>query len=188
MKKTMFFLLLLLPLITCRKDHIFDEHGFYGEGTALMNGVPWSGKTGVFFKTGVWADFCYPDTCVAIHLFHRNQNGELRGKLTLNHVPLRTGKQTLNYTWPLSKDVLCQLSYSIFTSDGDVIIGDYSVFEQNDDNYLDITELNLKTGAINGKFQATVVRDSFWTFPGHQPDTIRITDGTFWGRIYKDKE
>ena len=175
-------MLFLFSFTTCRKDHIFDEHGFYGAGSAKLNGMPWTGKTGVFF-TDV---FCQPDSCIAINLYHRNESGALRGKLTLDHVPLRVGRQTLNYAWPLSTDVPCKLSYSLFTSDGDVIIGDYSVFEQNDDNYLDITELNLKTGAINGKFQAIVVRDSFWTFPGHQPDTIRIVEGTFWGRIFKE--
>jgi hypothetical protein len=181
MKKPLFFLLLLLSLTTCRKDSVFDEHGFYGEGSAKLNGVPWTGKTGVFF-TDV---FCQPDSCIAINLYNRNESGALRGKITFNHVPLRTGRQTLNYVWPLSKDVLCTLSYSEFTSDGDVITGDYSVFEQNDDNYLDISELNLKTGNISGKFQATVVRDSFWTFAGHHPDTIWIMEGAFKGRIFK---
>jgi len=180
MKKSLFFLSFLLSLVTCQKD-VFDEHGFYGEGRAKLNGLDWTGKTGVFF-TDV---FCQPDSCIAINLYHRNEGGALRGKLTLNHVPLRTGRQTLNYTWPLSTDVPCQLSYSLFTSDGDVIIGDYSVIEQTDDNYLDITVLNLVAGDISGKFQATVVRDSFWTFAGHQPDTIRITEGTFWGKIFR---
>lgn len=186
MKNQLIFLLLLLSLTTCRKDSIFDEDGFYGEGSAKLNGMPWSGKTGVFFKTGVWADFCYPDTCIAIHLFHRNQNGELRGKITLDHVPLHIGKQTLNYAWPVSEDVLCALSYSEWASDGDVVTGDYSVFEQNEDNYLDITDLNLKTGDISGKFQATVVRHEFWTPAGQQPDTIRITEGTFKGKIFRE--
>ena len=186
MKNQLIFLLLLLSLTTCRKDSVFDEHGFYGKGSAKLNGVPWSGKTGVFFKTGVWADFCYSDTCIAIHFFHRNQYGELRGKITLDHVPLHTGRHTLNYAWPVSEDVLCALSYSEWVSDGDVVTGDYSVFEQNDDNYLDITDLNLKTGDISGKFQATVVRHEFWTPAGQQPDTIRITEGTFTGKIFRE--
>ncbi len=186
MKNQLIFLLLLFVFTTCRKDSVFDEHGFYGEGTALMNSAPWSGKTGVFFKTGVWADFCSPDTCIAIKIQHKNQNGELRGDLTLNHVPLRTGRQTLNYVWPTHGDVFCKLTYSEWVADGDVTTGGYFVFEQNDDNYLEITGINLKTGDISGMFQATVVRDSFWTFAGYQPDTIRITEGTFKGRIFKE--
>jgi len=186
MKKPLFFLLILFSLTTCRKDSVFDEHGFYGEGTALMSGVPWSGKTGVFFKTGVWADFCYPDTCIAIKILHSNQNGELRGDITLDHVPLRTGRQTLNYAWPTHEDVFCKLIYSEWVADGDVTTGGYYVFEQNDDNYLDIAELNLKTGDISGKFQATIVRDKFWTPAGQQPDTIWITEGTFKGKIFRE--
>jgi hypothetical protein len=186
MKNSLFFLLLLFSFTTCRKESVFDEHGFYGEGSAKLNGVSWTGKTGVFFKKGVWADFCYPDTCIAVKILHYNQNGELRGDITLNHVPLHTGKQTLNYAWPTSKDVLCAFSYSEWASDGDVITGGYDVFEQNDNNYLNITELNLKTGDISGKFQATVVRHEFWTPAGQQPDTVRITEGTFKGKIFRE--
>ena len=182
MKNPLFFLLLLLSLTTCRKDSIFDVYGFYGEGSAKLNDIPWTGKTGVFF-TDV---FCKPDSCIGIVLIHRNQYGELRGKITLDHVPLHAGRQTLNYAWPVSEDVLCALSYSEWASDGDVVTGDYSVFEQNDDNYLDITDLNLKTGDISGKFQATVVRHEFWTPAGQQPDTIRITEGTFIGKIFRE--
>ncbi|MCC6599823.1 MAG: hypothetical protein IT223_04020, partial [Crocinitomicaceae bacterium] len=181
MKNLFSLFLLFLSIAACRKDNVFNEHGLYGGGSAKLNGVAWTGKAGVFF-TDV---FCAPDSCIAISLFHYNESDALRGKITLNHVPLRTGRQTLNYTWPLSKDVLCALSYSVFTSDGDVITGDYSVFEQNDDNYLNITKLDLNTGLISGTFQATVVRDSFWTFPGYQPDTIRITEGTFSGKIFE---
>ena len=67
---------------------------------------------------------------------------------------------------------------------GDVAIAGYHVFEQNPDNYIEITELDLKTGDIKGNFQAAVVRDSFWTPAGTIPDTIRFTNGVFSGKIY----
>lgn len=182
MKKLLVLVLLVLALSTCRKEEGFDEYGFFGEGTAYLNGAAWSGKTGVFF-TDV---FCAPDSCIGIKLLYRNKNGYLRGDITLNHVPLQVGRQTLNYAWPVSQDVYCALSYSTWADDGDIVTGDYSVFEQNDSNYLEILELNLKTGDISGRFQAAVARHEFWTPAGQVPDTIRITEGVFRGRIFRE--
>ncbi len=180
MKKVLIFLLFGFALTTCRKS-IFDEGGFYGEGSARMNGKAWTGKAGIFM-TDV---FCKTDSCIAVKLLYLNAQGLLRGDITLDHIPLRTGRQTLNYIWPNHARTFCQLTYSEYIDDGDVTTGGYFVFEQNPDNYVEITGINYSTGGVSGKFQATVVRDSLWTFPGYKPDTIRIREGVFFGRIYE---
>ena len=182
MKKLISTLLLVLLLATCKKEPLFDEYGFYGESHAKLNGVAWTGKPGIFFTTVL----CQPDSCIGIKIFQFNQKGEIRSDITINHIPIRPGRQTLNYGRHVSQKVHCSFSYGEYTSDGDVITGNYSIFEQNDDNYLDITELDLKTGDISGKFQGTVVRHEFWTPAGQQPDTIRITEGTFRGKIFRE--
>lgn len=181
MKRLLYFLMLLAFVIGCTKDSIFDEYGYYGNGYAKLNGKDWTGKTGVFIKTF----FCTADDpCVAIKLLYYNEQGALRGDLTFNFIPLKTGKFSLNYVWPVWEDIQYKLGYYTLTSDGDVLTGSYHVFEQNDENYIEITDLNLETGYIKGSFQALVVRDSFWLPPGYLPDTIRITNGSFYGKIY----
>ncbi len=177
MKNTTLLLLFALLLATCKKDSLFDEYGYYGEARAKLNGVPWTGNPSIFFP----ALLCRPDSCIAIDILQFNKRGELRSDITIDDVPMRLGRQTLNPGW----DVLCSLSYSEFADDGCVLTGIYSVSGQSDDNYVDITQLDLKTGDISGKFQATVVREEFWTPRGYEPDTIRITEGTFRGRIKK---
>ncbi len=181
MKRLIYFLMLLGLVIGCTKDSIFDEYGFYGHGYAKLNGKDWNGKTGVFPKKF----FCGPtDSCVAIKMHYLNEHGALRGDLTFDFVPLTTGKFTLNYVWPTYEDIRYKIIYSKYISDGDVITGGYHVFEQNDENYIEITGLNLEKGDISGSFQAVVVRDSFWVPQGYLPDTIRITEGSFYGKIY----
>lgn len=180
MKRLMLLFWPALLLTGCQKESIFDEYGFYGEGTAWLNGNPWNGITGVFRAKR----FCEPDTCVAVKLLYINQSGALRGDITLDFIPLQTGKYALGYTSPTWEDVRYKLTYSTWASDGDVLTGIYDIFEQNDENYVEITELNRKTGDIKGRFQAVVVRDSLWTLSGATPDTIRITDGSFYGRIF----
>lgn len=174
-------LVLLLFVVACKKDSIFDEYGFYGEGSAMLNGKPWKGITGVFPKK----NFCSPgDTCLAISLLYYNDHGALRSIITFDVIPLNLGKHTINYVWPTWEEIEYRLIYSEYVFDGDVTTGGYHVYEQNDANYLNLTELNVQTGDVRGEFQAVVVRDSMWTPAGYAPDTIRITDGSFYGKIY----
>jgi hypothetical protein len=182
MKKSICCFLFALLLVTCRYDSIFDEYGFYGEGTAKMNGQTWGGKAGIFPST----DWCKTDTCIAIKILRSNSEGFLRNDLTFDHIPLKKGRKTFNYRWSVYKDALYKLTYSEWGSDGDVITGGYYVYEQNDENFLEITHLDLKTGDIRGIFQATVVRGSSWTPLGRQSDTIRIRDDSFYGKIFRE--
>ena len=99
-------------------------------------------------------------------------------------IPLKLGRHTFNYVWPFYEEIENRLTYSEWGADGDVITGVYHVFEQNDDNYVELTEVDLRNGDVRGNFQAVVVRDSILTPAGYQPDTIRITDGSFYGKIY----
>ena len=180
MKNLVRFFFVALLVIACKKDFVFDEYGYYGEGTAYLNGQPWSGLTGIFPTK----NYCEPDTCIGVKLLYYNQNGALRGDITIDDIPLVVGKHTLNYIWPTWEDIAYRLIYTKFTSDGDVVTGTYHVFEQSNDNFLNITEINVRTGDIKGGFQAVVVRDSLWTPLGQKPDTIKITDGSFYGKIY----
>ena len=136
MKKCLFFAMFLLLIVSCKKDRFFDEYGLYGEGTALLNGHPWRGQTFI----GTSENFCSPtDTCYTIQLAYFNQYDEARGRITFNLIPLKLGRHTFNYVWPFYEEIENRLTYSEWGADGDVITGSYHVFEQNDDNYVELT-------------------------------------------------
>jgi len=175
--KRVIILILILAVSSCEKDDIFDGIGFYGEGTAILNGVGWNGKTGVFPSK----NYCAPDTCIGILIQKYNDIGELRGKILIDYVSLKVGKFQLNPIEPWYLDTFYRISYHEFTADGDVITGDYSLKLSDPNYYLEILELNRHTGDIRGKFSAKVVRDT--AFIGSFPDTITIKDGNFYGKI-----
>ncbi|MBK8956816.1 MAG: hypothetical protein IPM34_14860 [Saprospiraceae bacterium] len=179
--KRLNFLILILAVSSCEKDDIFDDIGFYGEGTALLNGVEWKGKTGIFPLNDPRFVNCLPDTCISILIQKYNDIGELRSKVLLNKVPLRLGKFQFNPIEPSFLDTIYRITYSEFTSDGDVVTGIYSLKEADSSYFLEIIELNKQSGDIRGKFRAKVVRDT--AFIGTFPDTINIEDGNFYGKI-----
>jgi hypothetical protein len=168
---------LFLLIYSCAKDNIFDEIGFFGEGNAKLNGEIWKGKTGVFKSR----NYCTPDTCIGILLYKYNAFGELRGKILIDYVSLKIGKFQLNPIEPFYLDTFNRISYSEFTSDGDVVTGTYILKNPSPDYYIEIKELNKQNGDIRGSFRAKVVRDT--SFIGKFPDTINIEDGNFYGRI-----
>ncbi len=179
MKK--FIILLIFAYVACQKDDIFDDIGFYGEGTALLNGVEWKGKTGIFPLNDPRFVNCLPDTCISILIQKYNDIGELRSKVLFHKIPLKIGLYLFNPIEPSFLDTFYRISYSEFTSDGDVVTGRYSLKEADSSYFLEIIELNKQSGDIRGKFHAKVVRDT--AFIGTFPDTITIENGNFYGKI-----
>ncbi len=185
MKK--FIILLIFAFTACEKDDIFDDIGFYGEGTALLNGVEWKGKTGVFALLDSKLKNCLPDTCIGVLIQHYNNANELRSKILIDFVPLKLGKFQLNLKpnkfdqFGFQLDTTFQFSYHEYTSDGDVVTGYYKLINSDPDYYLNVQELNRHTGDIRGIFRARVVRDT--SFIGTFPDTITIENGSFYGKI-----
>lgn len=179
MKK--YFLFMIATIVfscdECEMESIFDDIGFYGIGTALINGSSWKGKTGVF-KSKV---YCEPDTCISLLILHYNSNMELRSKILVDQIPLTTGIFAFNKIEPPYADTTYRLTYSEYAEDGDVITGYYKLAYADPEFYIDIKELNKVTGDIRGNFKAKVVRDT--AFIGPLPDTINIENGEFFGKI-----
>ena len=177
MKKYILCLFVLLVFACQKEAPIFDKLGFYGEGSATLNGTAWKGKTGVFKSRS----YCAPDTCISIFILHYNEANELRGKVLVDQVPLKKGKFQLNPIEPSFLDTLYRFTYSEFAYDGDVVTGRYKLAYPDSSYYINIQELNKQTGDISGKFRAKVVRDT--SFIGSVPDTIDIENGSFYGKI-----
>ena len=175
--KRVYKLLTILTILSCEKNSIFDDDGFYGEGKAKLDEVEWKGSTGIFKAK----KYCFPDTCVAILVEGYNKTRSVRSKIIINQVFLKTGKFYFNPIYPTFKDTLYRFSYHEFS--GDAVVGVYNIIEADSNNYVEIKELNLKTGDVRGIFQARVISDSSWPSNGSIPDTIDITNGSFYGKI-----
>ena len=173
----LFFSLLIL---SCQKEDIFDQYGSYGEGTAQLNGISYKGKVTTIFDV----NRCKPDTCLGINILRRNQSGEARAYISINRVLLKIGKFLIPYVIPgVLNHENYELAYAEFTDDGDVPTGYYLTCQADTANWVNIKKLDIKTGDFEGTFQATVVRTESYTPIGAIPDTIRITEGNFFGKI-----
>lgn len=170
-------LLLIISTLSCEKNSIFDEFGYYGEGKVILNDIEWKGKIGVFKAK----KYCFPDTCVAIIIEGYNESRAVLSKIVIDQVFLKTGRFLLNPIYPSYNDTLYKLSYVEFI--GDMAFSAYSIIQADSNNYIEIKELNMKTGDIKGSFQARVISNTSWPGNGSIPDTIDIKDGSFYGRI-----
>ena len=170
-------LLNIMSILSCEKNSIFDNDGFYGEGKARLDEVEWKGSTGIFKAK----KYCFPDTCVAILVEGYNKARSVRSKILIDQVFLKTGKFYFNPIYPTYLDTLYNFSYQEFK--GDAVLENYSIIEADSNNYVEIKELNMKTGDVRGSFQARVISNSGWPSNGSIPDTIDITNGSFYGKI-----
>ncbi len=175
--KRLYILLTIISILSCEKNSIFDDHGFYREGKARLDDVEWKGNTGIFKAK----KYCFPDTCVGIVIEGYNEARSVHSNIIIDQVFLKTGKFYFNPINPTYKDTLYKFSYHEFS--GDVVVGIYNIIEADWNNYVEIKELNLKTGDVRGIFQARVISDSSWPSNGSIPDTIDITNGSFYGKI-----
>ena len=179
-KSPIFSLLLFFCIFSCQKEDIFDQYGSYGEGTAQLNGISYKGKVTTIFDV----TRCKPDTCLGINLLRRNQSGEARAYISIDRIPLKIGKFLIPYTLVgVDNHKNYEMSYAEFSDDGDVPTGNYKTYQADTTNWVYIKKLDVKTGDIEGTFQATVVRTESYTPIGAIPDTIRIIDGKFFGKI-----
>ncbi len=173
-------LLFFVCIFSCGKENVFDKYGTYGEGSALLNGISYTGTVGTLVSFNI----CKPDTCIGINILHQNKYGEARETITFSIVPLKVGKFLIPYSIPGELDYSnYRFSYSRFAEDGDVIAGFYKTYQPDTANWVNFKKLDLKTGDFEATFQATVVSAENFTPLGAIPDTIRITNGKFFGKI-----
>lgn len=172
--KSFLFIFFLLT-ISCSKT--FDENGFYGEGSANLNKLMFSGSTRIAYND----EFCLPDTCISIQIKGDNIKGG--GTIVMNFIPQKLGKFALDPEFIEPEDHLYQFSY--YQGADDVLSGSYHIYEIDTSNWIIINKINFKTGDVKGRFQATVIKDKFWLPPNYIPDTLRFTNGEFYGRIFK---
>jgi len=185
MNKFIFIAIVIILLCQCTKESLFDEYGGYGKAQATTNGKSWNATPRILLDSRY-----LPDSFITIQL----NNGDIHAKkseIYFSKVPLKTGHYLFNpYNFnpnSFKYDTICGISAADLSGGGGeyTIIGYYLLQTPSDSsNYLDIKELNLKTGDIKGSFRARLTMDSAWTWPGIPPDTLLIENGSFYGKIY----
>ncbi len=182
-------ILILLTLIKKKKkESIFDEHGFYGDGIALLNGIEWKGKTGIFSRIDPDFRNCLPDTCIGISIIKRSEEGFLRNEISISSLLLAKGRTLFDTGYVNSKyDTITRISYGEYTGDGELVSSSYSLVKPDSNNYIEIIELNRQTWDIKGIFRARVVKSPILVPTGGIPDTIDIEEGSFYGRVKWNK-
>ncbi len=172
-------LLVVIFSISYSCNKAFDEYGYYGVGSALFNNQMFDGKTRILYENG----FCKPDSCISIKVDNEDGEGLMQGRIILSFVPLKTGKFELEPDSSVLSDHLYQVTYVVGVDD--LFFGTYHIYQKDTSNWIIINKFNLQTGDVNGSFQATVVRSPNWLSVGQKPDTIRFSNGKFYGKIYK---
>ena len=170
-------ILLALILYSCSKT--FDDYGYYGEGSAMLNNLIFEGKTKTVYNVG----FCYPDSCLAIIINNNYGIGLKQGDILINFLPRKIGKFELRPEVSEVSDHLYQFSYWVMN--GDEFIGSYHIYDKDTSNWVIINKLNFKTGEVSGSFQAKVERDPYWQSLGYPLDTIIFKNGKFYGKVNK---
>jgi hypothetical protein len=181
MRLSLIMLCFSFALIACRYDSEFDEWGFNGRGNYFRDGKMREGKLVV----SLVKSFCPPDTdsCLALIIRDYHAPDVPKSDITIGSFSPKLGRVELSYFPDISGRGPNMFYLSEFTTEGDVGAGLYSLSSQSLENFLEITELNMESGFISGRFAATVAMDSSLLSLGYDPDTIRITDGAFSGKI-----
>lgn len=183
---TLFFALIFF-FFSCKKEEVHPfVFGEWGEASAqrtgnLVSSAPqWNAETKTF---PLETNFC--DNCFSITFNLLDRNGFLSEKVSFRSVPVSEGKYNSTIEI-LQEESTAQTSFSTWEGD-DVVTGRYIIFEENENNFIEITSIEEKRSEIRikGRFQGTYIRREAWLVNNIPPDTIYIKSGEFEGRLPK---
>lgn len=162
--------------IGCKKDPNKDL--YYGTAYATFNGKAWSaGKVRCASNIP-----CYKGK-LGFDFSVYNRQGFRRETMVFEKIPIAKGNYSinqLNYNDPLCKDTVAIASYSTLQDDGDVALDFYNVIPSLN-NYFAIDDYNERTKELRGSFSVTF--KIFSRQDPNSPDTIRVTNGSFYTKI-----
>lgn len=177
--KNMFFKLLLfgfLAVSACKKDKddnvvIFTPgEQVFGWAKGVKEGKAWE-------ASGYWRYHTDDSTHVGIDFKTYSEFGELREDIGLNEIPLSLGTYTIKGSIYDLGDNFVGGSYGLLIDDGDVAGGIFFV-DENEDNFITITEIDMLTNIIKGFFQLHFIDES-------KNFKLEIKDGEFELRLYQ---
>jgi len=144
-----------------------------GRASAELNGKPWvSNQSNCAINTA-----CYKGR-LGINLYKHRPDGTKESSFGFHKIPYQVGVYSVvpavyaNFC----TDTFVNSSFNTLTPDGDVSKDSYGSVNVST-NYVQITDINRKTGEVRGKFNVTYV--IFIRQDRTSPDTIRVTNGQF---------
>lgn len=188
MKKHIFSIIILICVISCKKEELLIPlPNFHpgpmdtGEVQALRNGEPWQATAYARYHT---IDHNIKDSSyVGISFVTFSNEGFNRENFTVDEVFLKIGKRIIRGQlgkWGESYDGYIGAVYSIAEDDGDLLNPPYFP-EESSEGSLELTRVDLVNKEIEGKFTRVIFRAS--SPDPRFPDRVVFQDGTFKARI-----
>ena len=161
-------LLFVFTFQSCTSD---DEPDYWGEVSAMKNGVPWTAE--------VYAFSMKPNNNGSGFIAETfNAQGFRREHLYLYKIPSVEGYNEIHPTLPREEDGKVGVFYTTVKSDGDVSGDSYNLLQDDIDDYIDIQ--SIKGDVYEGTFQFSITKDTNFIEGDHQaPDTLIFTEGYF---------
>jgi len=180
MKYSITIPLLLLFLFggACKEESRVIPDIYWGEITALKNGVPWQGEIRANLNKLEGDGF---NISVGVY----NENAIKIEFLSIVKIPLQQGYNIVDTLLFPEDTVIRSTSASYGLSHGDAQLAFYYVLEEDGFvNYINVTSYNETTREVKGEFEIAYLE----TRAESIPDTVRFTNGKFYTRINeKDK-
>ena len=143
---------------------------------AELNGQAWEGVVSASINS-------MNELNIGVNTYADRKKRIARGSLTVEKIPIQALKQSLK---PLKKDSvtlnILGTGYSTLKEDGDVLDGRYAlVLSDSANNYIELTEVDLKRKRFKGEFSGTYVKTNNPT--GLASDTMRFRNGKFFIKL-----
>jgi hypothetical protein len=176
-----FFLVIVTYLTTCRPERSPEPtlpDYYFGTATALKNGQVW--ETNPFCK---FPKYKYDRFFIEFNLlksdFSRTE------ELSFEDVPIMPGTYHVIHKYG-SGDSMVSADYSYW--DYDQFNGGYNVSETGDPstNFITIESFDTLTKEVKGRFSVIFGVYQYPINLSDPPDTIKITDGQFHGKVIRD--
>ena len=167
MKKLTFALCAVL-IAGCNKEPSNDP--YWGEATALKNGIAWQAKSYAAFEPSKWGtDY------IDIIIRHFDINNNLREGLTFLKVPMKVGVYNVESVNLDDNYIVVGTSYNTFQDDGHILGDSFLIDTTVLENKVEVLTFNKSEGKIEVNFSAIFVISKRQT--NESPDTVRFESG-----------
>ena len=177
--KSVFFSVLLIGILfhsSC-KDKDDDLNTIYEPGNQKFGWATGKKDGKMWESSGFWRYHQNDSTFWGIDFYTYSPFGEQREHYALNEIPLSKGTFPIKGKINDLGDGFVGGSFGLWGDDGDVLLG-FMNLDDEEDSYLNISELDTLTKTIKGFFEIHFISED-------ESLKIEIIDGEFEVRLYE---